>query len=514
MVRCCICNLEFTKEQLERHIKICRKYENIIFKCKVCNFSCENDIKIINNHIHENNCKKERKEEEKEQEKLEIKELQYFLELEKVKTQIYSKIIEKNLNIKLDEQIFENNGILYIKNINIPIIIENQTNIQSNNIQSNNIQVEQSKVKKGKIFRPLKKMINTDFVINEDELHDKINKVDDEIKQISLEFKKIDDVQSIFDKCFESLKNNKTSYNQVLQKLSNTRKKVFGNMKTEEYIKLIDSHFEIIVSILKSKEYSDKKIQNIIKKSLSPLEARIYSFPKYYELYMDFDEISLYDKHLTINTLYPKEYIPFNLDNLYEKFYNYGSVIFSIKKSIERYFVNIYNFNNLIYVPLEKSTEDDPYSFYSLDNISNGKRYWKMECRLESISNNLSLHLSPYLISIFRKMYKEIFGDNDYRKNYISDCQTTECDLEQLIQNILIISKPKEFRNLLCKIIKEKSTYNKITEFDKFNLTGDDILQKKRLQTKDEIDLVDVVKQLFDNINSEEAVDFYRFRNQ
>jgi len=509
MSKCITCNLIFPKEQLERHIKICQKYKNIIFTCKICQFSCESDIKIINNHIQEENCQHKINKINNDITE-QITKLETSLEMEKTKIQIYSKIIEKNLNIKLDENIHENNGILYIKNINFPIIIENNPTIQTKN---NETFTEKDKIpKKGKIFRPLiKKMINTDFIINEDDTQHKINKVDDEIKQLSHEFKTIDEMQNTFNKYFESFKTNKT-YTSIISKLISARKKTLPVTTTEKYIQLIESHLNILTEICKEKNYSDKKIQNILKKSLSPLEARIYSLIKYHELYIDFDEISLFDKHLTMNTLYLKEYIPFNIEKIYNNFYNYGSVIFSIKKSLERYLVNIYNFNNLIYVPLQKSSEDDPYSFYSLETITNEKRCWKMECRLEDISNNLSLHLSPYLISVFRKMYKEIFGDNDYRENYISDCQTTECDLEQLVQNIISISKPKEFRNLLCQIIKEKATYQKITELDKFNLTGDDILQKKRLQNKDDIDLVDIIKQLFDNINSEQAVDFYRSR--
>jgi hypothetical protein len=501
MSKCNTCNLVFNKEQLERHIKICQKYKNIIFTCKICNFSCESDIKIINNHIQEK-CEKHNKiipNELQEQ----IDNLTLSLQIEQTKIQIYSKIIEKNLNIKLDEKIYENNGKLIIKQINIPIIIENSEQQEK---------TPEKQPKKGKIFRPLKKMINTDFIINEDEIQHTINKIDDIIKDLSNEFKPTEELENAFNKIFETLKTTKT-YNPSLQKLVCTRKKSFGIMKLENYLKLIQNHLDIITNIFKEKNYSDKKIQNILNKALSPLEARLFSQTKYYETFLEYDEINLFDTHLNINTYYPKEYIPFCLDKIYNNFYNYGSVIFSIKKTMERYLLNIYNFNNLIYVPLQKSSDEDPYSFYSLETITNEKRCWKMECRLEDIANNISLHFIPYLISIFRKLYKEIFGDNDYRNDYKNHCHVTENDLEQLAQNILFISKPREFRNLLCKIIKEKSTYNKITELDKFNLTGDDILQKKRLQNKDDIDIADTVKLLFDNINSEQAVDFYRLRS-
>ena len=57
------------------------------------------------------------------------------------------------------------------------------------------------------------------------------------------------------------------------------------------------------------------------------------------------------------------------------------------------------------------------------------------------------------------------------------------------------------------------STY-KLTENDKINLHGDDALQRKRLQDREESDAVDILKQLFDDISTEEMVDFYRNRSK
>ena len=115
------------------------------------------------------------------------------------------------------------------------------------------------------------------------------------------------------------------------------------------------------------------------------------------------------------------------------------------------------------------------------------------------------------MISMFRKLYRDVFGDNDFRKDYNSKCQLTECDCEQLLQNIITVGQPKDFYNIVRTIVKNKATYTP-TENDKFNLYGDDSLQRKRFHDKEDIDLVDIIKQLFDDITSEEAVDFYRSR--
>jgi hypothetical protein len=134
-----------------------------------------------------------------------------------------------------------------------------------------------------------------------------------------------------------------------------------------------------------------------------------------------------------------------------------------------------------------------------------------MDCRLEDLSFSIIANVLPYMINMFKKLYRDVFGDNDFRKDFTQKCQMTECDCEQLLQNIIILGQPKEFYNFVRTIVKNKATYMP-TENDKFNLYGDDSLQRKRFHDKEEIDLVDIIKQLFDDITSEQAVDFYRSR--
>ena len=88
--------------------------------------------------------------------------------------------------------------------------------------------------------------------------------------------------------------------------------------------------------------------------------------------------------------------------------------------------------SNIIYVPLEKSTKDDPYSFYTLVKITEKKRFWQMDCRLEYFTNNFIAQILPYLITKFRQIYNDVFHDNCYRENYKMQSQILECDCEQL----------------------------------------------------------------------------------
>ena len=114
---------------------------------------------------------------------------------------------------------------------------------------------------------------------------------------------------------------------------------------------------------------------------------------------------------------------------------------------------------------------------------------------------------------MFRKIYYDVFDDNIFRIDYSNKTQITECDCEQLLQNIFLLSQPIKFCNKIRFLIMKNASYTP-TENDKFNLYGDDTLQKKKFQHTIKTDnIVDVIKELFDSITTEDAVDFYRSRN-
>ena len=176
---------------------------------------------------------------------------------------------------------------------------------------------------------------------------------------------------------------------------------------------------------------------------------------------------------------------------------------------------NYYGFHNIIYVKIKNSSEEDPYSFYILEDINTvkkvEKRYWKMDCRLEEFTNSFVYNIKSYLVEMFRKLYYNIFNDNEFRKDYRELNCITEYNCEQLLQSIHLLSKPREFNILLRDIIKTHCAYNPTTN-DRFNLHGDDIVQKKKFSKVkvDEEIMIETVKILFDNITSSDAVDFFR----
>ena len=339
---------------------------------------------------------------------------------------------------------------------------------------------------------------------------DKIYLVDSKIHHMLEGFEDLKDVEKSFQDTFIALKQSRI-YTKILSDLARKRMSIFGRMSLASYQNLLSEQIRITESIFREKNYTEKKSFTIISKGLTPLESRLISYGSYTQTHIEIDEIQKLEISLELEKYSPKEYVQYDSVVFVNSFHNYGLVLFSMKKNLERYLFNRYDFWNIVYLQLPKNTKDDPYSFYILERVIKEKRYWKMDCRLEDLSSNLISNILPIMIGMFRKLYKDVFGDNDFRNDFSSKCQITECDCEQLLQNIILVSQPKIFYNLVREMVVSKATYIP-TENDKFNLYGDDSLQRKRFHEKEDADLVDIIKQLFDDITSIQAVDFYRSR--
>ena len=345
---------------------------------------------------------------------------------------------------------------------------------------------------------------------SEQDRMDKISLVDSKIQHILEGFEDLKEVEKSFQETFVALKQSRI-YTKILSDLARKRMSIFGRMSLISYQNLLSEQIRTIEAIFREKNYSEKKSSLIISKGLTPLESRLISYSGYTQTHIEIDEIQKLEISLDLEKYSPKEYVSYDSSAFVNYFDNYGLVLFPMKKNLERYLFNRYDFWNVVYLQLPKNNKDDPYSFYILERVTKEKRYWKMDCRLEELSSNLISSILPIMIKMFRKLYRDVFGDNDFRNDFSSKCQITECDCEQLLQNIILISQPKEFYNVVREMVISKATYIP-TENDKFNLYGDDSLQRKRFHEKEDVDLVDIIKQLFDDITSVQAVDFYRSR--
>ena len=466
--------------------------------------------------------------------------LQLSLKFELLKNKIYCDIIESQTNITLSNVIKEYESQCDIYNYNngkIPIIVHDFVN-NEDIVEKYTLQLSKSKKKikikqadepeliladcsedanedlekKNKVYRTVKKYIKTSEKELDIKLQNDVKRVDKEIEKIVYDNFDVSH-KEITDKIEELFMHitNTRSYTSSLISIQSLRKKLLGKLKLIEYIDVISFHIERLEAIFAHKNYSTKKTINIIYKSLTPLDMRFVYYTGYSNIAIDVDEIQKFSLALDILIEHKKQFLPFDRKLLYDNINNYGLSLFELQECIERCIVNRYGFHNIIYLPTSKPSKTDPYSFYTLTKVLE-KRLWKMECRLEDFVTDFIDNVLPYCISLFKKIYKDVFSDNIYRKDYASKSQITEFDCEQLLQNIILLGSPMKLCKVFQNIIINNCTLT-ATESDKFNLYADDKFQQKKF-LKGECcngdDVTNIIKRLFDGISKEETEEIIR----
>lgn len=545
-----------TSKLLEQHhktAKYCYDYRNVMFKCIKCDFFTRG-IRNIERHIPactENTIIQDEDQEvletlqkrclkledeirnltekitEKKQYKQTNQELQVLVQVEKLKGKIYRNIISQNTTINVDDVFLENEA-LHVYNYSggsIPVFVhEHCQNTPGLDISfpldkkpvlpvktrktpkkphykkvPDNIPVQTTSKPKPKL-KPIPKSNPEPDPVQDVHISDTIP--DNNTEKIMKEIQKIT----------ENLKNTRV-YTKSLNDLKILRRKILETSSLTSYHEMLMEHVKNVETLFSSKGYSDKKITSTISKELTPLEGRLLFYKGYTYTYLEPDEISALDKALSLTHDFPREHTRFDTSEVCKRFYNYRTAITPIKQLLVKTLVNPHGFWNIVYLKQVKSLDSDPYSFYVLKSCKKDKKCWDMNCRLEDVASTLVSSILPYMVSLFRKLYMDVFGDNEYRENYTSSAPVLECDAEQLVHNVIITSKPRDFCNLVRAVIKEKCTYTPELDNDKFNLYVDDAEQRKRFQEKETVDVIEIIKKLFDGITSEQAVDFYRVKN-
>lgn len=479
------------------------------------------------------------------------------LDIERLKSHIFFQIIKNNTSINIGEICVENDKGIHFYNFpngKIPVYVhdflkgseskdesklecklekdqdnkhesKHESKLEQENENSepeNNISIEENEVKAEysiklkKIKKPSTKPVYRS-VKNVEVIQENPEEQDQKTTIVKKEYEKllqdnnldisVKDTLSNLEKLFKELSSSR-SYTKILQTIRETQNKLIGRLELNEYIKKLETNIKIISDILIKKKLEDKRMKVVITNSLSPLDQRLIFYYKYYDSELSVDDHQKLKLNLRIHMNHPQRYLPFNLTENVKKLCNYGICIFNLIDLIKRVFINDYGFNNLVYLDIEKSTREDPYSFYILEKIDpNGKRCWKMECRLDDLSYTLADQLLNYCITLFRRIYFDVFNDNQYRDDFSSKASIFSTDCEQLLINIICISRQKDFCTMFRNVIYKKNII-KPSQIDKFNFTQDDPINRRRFhENNDERDRSkESIRRLFDNID-ENAID-------
>jgi hypothetical protein len=378
-------------------------------------------------------------------------------------------------------------------------------------IQSELLLSESSEIKPRvrESIKKIKSPVTREYLVSNKVISD----IDENIKEImNLNFENInlEECHLTIKNIFNSVKEGKL-YGKDLNLISKIRYKMLGWLNIKEYENVINEHLNTLNNIFIDKKYDKNKRNKLIFDSFTSLELRLIRFGKYFEKVLDIDDVERLRISMEICTDFPKKYEPFKRS--FKKLQNYNIVLFTLKKCIESNLINKYGFNNIVYIKLPNSKHNDPYSFYYLEkvvgeDILTSKRYWKLDCRLEDISEELSNNLLPYCITLYRNIYFDMFGDNIYRNDIDTIYPIAGNEMDQLVENILILSNLEKCRDLLIEIINVNCVH-KPTDIDFINLRADDSSQKSRFKDyRKNFNYNEIIHKLF-NIISDNEIDYF-----
>jgi len=421
----------------------------------------------------------------------ENKRLKLELKCEKFYNTILKQLIRHYTAIPIDKIFKETEEGLHIYDFekgNMPIIVHSALKNGKGKKKIYNVNGDENDKKD--VFRTVKNQIP----LKEEEEKKEI------VEKSSLSEDKFTIITEQLSLLIQSLQNEK-QYNKVLINIRNRISNMLEYLPLYDYITKLTENIEKVKSIL-TKRIGEKKAFASIGNALFGLDQRLLSFPHYHMSQIDSEEVERLKKSLELIP-HSKEYIPYNKEFVFSHLKSYALAIFPVFNLINDIVFNKYGFYNVIYLPIAKSLEEDPYSYYILVLNEKEIRKWKMDCRLEDLCRELSEELRMYCVVLFRKIYFDIFNDNHYREDFKSKFNILSEDCVQLLQNIKVLSMQKLFRTKMKTLVREKANYIP-TDHDKFNLTGDDIIQKQRLSIEKDTDeeLLNITRMLFDNVNS------------
>ena len=316
----------------------------------------------------------------------EISCLKNQIEILTLKNALYSQLIKKYTNIKIEDflsDLSSVNELRIVINDMKPVSAKDINKIDElfNKSKPDNIKVSKSRPR----VKPKNKVIykgddsNTEFIIidqPEEEFEEKKN-----YKSLKnfIEFEKESDKK--FSKSIPDLEKEilLKEYNEIINEAYNligesrvciktvniikkTHRSIMNITSYNEYFKILNHNIKKFHKVLKHKEYSEKKIETTVINCLNPIDLRILFHPNYIKNGLEIDEIQEFKECVFKSINYPEKYIPFDIN--FELFFNFGSVLITVKDMLKKYFFNKYGYYNLIYVPIKQSIDTDPYSFY------------------------------------------------------------------------------------------------------------------------------------------------------
>lgn len=368
---------------------------------------------------------------------------------------------------------------------------------------------------KKKVFRSMKKVMD---VVDEEppqEREERVEKTSAELEKRRWEIQGACPTEKDFEEIFEAMENSTAVSSKLMRALVEIRMKLVAYLPPDEYEKKVREQLERVISILKSKGWSKGRLNSGIIKTLGSIDSHIVGLPLgkngYPSIKMEVDDFNAYREALALSVVHPTEFKVFDEHNFLQSLLNYGLALLPVEELIAKRLENPYGFPSIAYIEVPKSDPKDPFSFYTLAGIdATGKRRWEIDCRLTTLANRIQSAMYRHIVDLFRRIYFDSFGDNRYRPNFEDAFPIMEFEGDQLLRNVLTLHNVRTFSIILQGIVQSCCKHT-ITDLDSCNIRTDDASQRRRMHCdKDDPDMADAIRILFDDVTSAQAVDLYR----
>jgi len=154
-----------------------------------------------------------------------------------------------------------------------------------------------------------------------------------------------------------------------------------------------------------------------------------------------------------------------------------------------------------------KKTADEKYTYYYLDRVEGGKRLWKMDNKLENLTDRFCEIAIDRIIFYFRQIYVCVFHDNTFRLDFLKNTPCIELEFRQLIQNIILLGDRSGMYKMFQSLVDDNAEF-KPTDNDKVNqYTSEKIYRKTSIDDSRNIQLENI-SHLFDNPKEDEIIKF------
>lgn len=163
---------------------------------------------------------------------------------------------------------------------------------------------------------------------------------------------------------------------------------------------------------------------------------------------------------------------------------------------------------NIVFDPSFDSSNGDWSYFYLLGQTIDGIRKWKNVNRCEKLAEEIIQLLQNHVCDLFRSYYSQHFRTFNYVDDFENHGGPGEgtatysfYEIPTLLRTALFLTDHGAVRNYLCMRIKERASYVLDKTLDNVNVTSDDPVILRRVQSYvlDAADVTFTIQKLFDD---------------